>query len=77
MNCKEGKSWLKPYPFVGHQDLQSQVAALENDGYTYLPRVINPAEIAELRSIMDRLEAMPGSYDQDDTPKMAGYSTNI
>lgn len=50
-------------PLIAYLDLASQVQALAEDGYAYLPGVLNAAEIAELRAAMDRLEALPISFD--------------
>ena len=47
----------KALPLVAYTDLESQVEALERDGYAYFPAVINSEEISELRAVMDRLEA--------------------
>ena len=44
-------------------DLASRVTAIQQDGFVYFPGVISPAEIAELRSVMDRLEEIPEYFD--------------
>ena len=44
---------------VPQPDLASRVTAIQRDGFVYFPSVISPAEIAELRSVMDRLEEIP------------------
>ena len=51
---------------IAYPDLAGQVRAMEEDGYAFLPGLLNAAEIAELRAAMDRLVAMPASYDRDD-----------
>lgn len=45
-------------------DLESRVKAMHRDGFVYFPSVINPAEVAELRSEMDRLEEIPEYMDR-------------
>ena len=42
----------KPLPLVAYPDLESQVKALENDGFVYFPNVNNAQEVAELRAAM-------------------------
>ena len=59
----------KALSLVAYGDLESQVEALERDGYVYFPSVLNADEIAELRATMDRLEAIPESHDRDETPQ--------
>ena len=36
-------------PLVAYPDLENQVKAMEEDGYAYLPKVIDEAQLAELR----------------------------
>ncbi len=57
----------KALSLVAYNDLESQVGALERDGYVYFPSVLDADEIAELRATMDRLEAIPESHDRDET----------
>ena len=57
----------KALSLVAHDDLESQVEALERDGYVYFPSVLDADAIAELRATMDRLEAIPASHDRDET----------
>ena len=52
---------------IAYPDLAGQVRAMEEDGYAFLPGLLSAAEIAELRAAMDRLVAIPASYDRDDT----------
>ena len=57
----------KALSLVAYDDLESQVEALERDGYVYFPSVLDTDEIAELRAIMDLLQAIPESHDRDET----------
>ncbi len=59
----------KELSLVTYDDLESQVEALERDGYVYFPSVLDAEEIAELRAMMDRLQAIPESHDRDETPQ--------
>ena len=59
----------KALSLVAYNDLESQVEALERDGYVYFPRVLDTDEIAELRATMERLQAIPESHDRDETPQ--------
>jgi len=59
---------LHAYP-----DFGSQVKAMSEDGYAYLPGVLNSAEITDLRAAMDRLEAIPASYDRHTLPAAGGF----
>ena len=52
---------------IAYPTLAGQVKALEEDGYAFLPGLLNAAEVAELRGAMDRLVAIPASYDKDNT----------
>jgi len=54
-------------PLNAYPDLVRQVQAMDEDGYAYLPGVLSTAEVAELRAAMDRLEAIPASYDRHDS----------
>ncbi|CAN5529681.1 hypothetical protein BH10CHL1_BH10CHL1_46590 [soil metagenome] len=58
---------------TAYPDLASQVKAMEEDGYVYLPGVLNTTEISELRAAMDQLEAIPASFDQYNTPEKNGF----
>lgn len=51
-------------PLVAYDDLNSQVEALERDGYVYFPSVLNTEQVADLRTTMNRLEAIPASFDR-------------
>ena len=59
----------KVLSLVAYDDLESQVSALERDGYVYFPGVLAAEEVAELRATMDRLETIPESFDRDETPE--------
>ena len=59
----------KALSLVAHNDLESQVEALERDGYVYFPNVLNTEEVAELRDTMDRLETIPECLDRHQTPQ--------
>lgn len=52
---------------VAYPTLARQVQAMEEDGFAFLPGLLNAAEIAELRAAMDRLVAIPASFDRHDT----------
>ena len=60
-------------PLVEYPDLDSRVRAIEEDGFVYFPKVLNPEEIAELRDAMDRLTRMPESFDKHSTPENGGF----
>ena len=59
----------KALSLVAYNDLESQVEALERDGYVYFPNVLNAEEIAELRAMMDRLETIPECLDRHQVPQ--------
>ncbi len=48
---------------IPRPDLESRVKVMQQDGFVYFPAVISPAEVAELRSAMDCLEAIPDYFD--------------
>ena len=52
---------------IAYPTLARQVQAMEEDGFAFLPGLLNAAEIAELRAAMDRLVAIPASFDRDGT----------
>lgn len=56
-------------PLVAYSDLEGQVKAMEEDGYAYLPKVIEGEQLAELRAAMDRLTAISASFDRHGTPE--------
>jgi len=60
-------------PLIAYHDLTGQVKAMEEDGYAYLPGVLNSDAIAGLRGAMDRLEAIPASYDRHTLPGKDGF----
>jgi len=51
-------------PLVAYPDLEGQVKAMEEDGYAYLPKVIDDVQLVELRTAMERLTAIPESFDR-------------
>ena len=51
---------VEALPLVAQPDLPAQVRAVEEDGYVYLPAVLDAARTAELRAHMDRLQ--PDSF---------------
>ena len=61
---------------IAHPTLAGQVQAMHDDGYAILPALLNVAEIAELRAAMDRLTAIPASYDRHDTTGFLNKSIN-
>ena len=46
----------KALPLVAYEDLDSQVEALERDGYVYFPSVLDTDGVAQLRATMERLD---------------------
>ena len=66
----------KALSLVAHNDLESQVEALERDGYVYFPSVLNAEEVAELRATMDRLETIPECLDTHQNPENGGKFLN-
>ncbi|NKB69377.1 MAG: dioxygenase [Candidatus Latescibacteria bacterium] len=60
-------------PLVVQPDLASQVSAVENDGYVYLPGVIGEEQIARLRQTMTHLEPIEASLDKHSTPDDGGF----
>ena len=67
----------KVLPLVAYEDLESQVEALERDGYLYFPAVLNNDEVAELRAVLDRLDPIPESFDEYETPENGGYFNKV
>ena len=60
---------VKELSLLTYNELENQVEALETDGYVYFPNVLNSEEVCLLRSIMDRLPAIPESHDRDESPE--------
>lgn len=58
---------------VGFENLEEQVEAMGRDGYAYFPKVLDAEKIAELRHCMDRLEAIPESFDKHSGPPEAAF----
>jgi hypothetical protein len=63
----------RPLSLVAPLDLDGRVRALETDGFAYLPGVLTMDEVAELRAAMDRLTAIPDSFDRHDTRESRGF----
>jgi ectoine hydroxylase-related dioxygenase (phytanoyl-CoA dioxygenase family) len=60
-------------PLVGHSELADQVRAVEEDGYAYLPAVLDREQVAELRDLMDRIEPSTASLDRVQTLASDGF----
>lgn len=60
-------------PLVACSTLEEQIETLERDGYVYLPRFLNAAEVAELRAAAERIEPRAENLDTDMTPERDGY----
>ena len=60
-------------PLVAQPDLASQVNAVEQDGYVYLPGVLDDDQTAELRAHVDRLQPNPESFDRGYDPERDGF----
>ena len=56
-------------PLVAQPDLPSQVNAVEQDGYVYLPAVLDRDQVAALREHMERLQPLAESFDSGPDPK--------
>ena len=56
-------------PLVEYHDLESQVKAVERDGYAYFPNVLKAEEIAELKAGLDALEPIEENFDHYSTPE--------
>jgi ectoine hydroxylase-related dioxygenase (phytanoyl-CoA dioxygenase family) len=63
----------QPLPLVAATDLAGRVAAVENDGYAYFSQILDADQIAQLRTAMDELVAIPASYDRHTDPKEHGF----
>ena len=59
-------------PLTALPDLEGRKAALENDGYVYIPGVLDGDEVSELRCRMQGLEPMAESFDRARTPENGG-----
>ena len=66
----------KALSLVAYNDLESQVEALERDGYVYFPGVLDAEEVAQLQTTMDRLQAIPECLDTHQTPQNGGKFLN-
>ena len=63
-------------PLIAYSDRENQVKAMEEDGYAYLPKVINTEQLAELRDAMDGLTAIPASFDRHSVPDVSLKGNN-
>lgn len=64
---------METLPLVAHDTLEDRVEALYRDGYVYLPGVLSPEEVAELREQMDALTPIPESFDKFTSPPEHGF----
>ena len=62
-----------PLPLVAHASLADRVEAMEREGYTYLPALLDPEEVARLRAAMDQLETIEASFDRHQTVESGGF----
>ena len=60
-------------PLTHYDRLEDQVAAVENDGYAYFPRVLDADHVARLRRAMDALEADKAQFDSNHLPADNGF----
>lgn len=58
---------------IAYSDLASRVAAVQRDGYVYLPQVLDRDQVAELRTHMGRLEPLRESFDGNTTADNGGF----
>ncbi len=58
---------------VAYGDTESRAAAVERDGFVYFPDALDAEEIDEMRIAMDRLTAIPESYDRHQKPEDNGF----
>ena len=63
-------------PLIEYHDLESQVKAMERDGYAYFPNVLNADEIAELKAGLDALEPIEENFDLYSTPEKVVYGND-
>ena len=54
-------------------DLTARVRSMDREGYVYLPGVLSATEVAELRTIFDRLAPVEESFDRYTTPESGGF----
>lgn len=60
-------------PLIAYPDHETRVNAIEEEGYVYFPNVLNAEEIAEMKATMDRLTAVPESFDRYGMPDDNGF----
>ena len=66
----------RPLTLTAYPDLESQVEAVERDGYAYFPGHLGEGEVAALRGCIDRLEINPES-DYLRSPCEGGFAEKI
>lgn len=64
---------MEPLELTPYDTLEDQVEALYRDGYVYLPGVLSPDEVHQLRERMDALTAIPESFDKHTDPAEHGF----
>ena len=60
-------------PLTASPDLEGRKAAIENDGYVYIPSVLDGDEVSELRRRMQGLVPIAESFDRVRTPENGGF----
>ena len=60
-------------PLVVQENLEQQIEAMERDGFVYLPNILNPDEVAELRQLSLQLEPSAEALDTDLTLERDGH----
>ena len=58
---------------VHYPGLESQIKAIERDGFVYFPNHLNAEEVAELRACMDRTEPVEASFDKLRSAEEGGF----
>lgn len=64
---------IESIPLIEYRDLESQVKAMERDGYAYFPSVLNAEEIVELKAGLDTLEPIEENLDYYSTTEKVVY----
>ena len=52
-------------PLTAHENSEQKIEAMERDGFVYLPNILNPDEVAELRQLSVQLEPSAEALDID------------
>ena len=52
-------------PLTVHENSEQKIEAMEKDGFVYLPNILNPDEVAELRQLSVQLEPSAEALDID------------